>query len=443
MKIGIIGLGFVGLSFASVLSSKGYKVIGVDSDKIKVTQILSGKAPFHEPDLDQTLQKGLKNGLVVTDDLHQTVETCDLIFITVGTPQQKSGSIDLVMIKTVSEKIGKILAKTKNVPTIIIKSTVVPGTTIDVVLPILEKQARKKVGRDFGLITNPEFLRETNAVQDTTHPHVVVIGSFNDKFTKKVERFYTNFHSNVPVVKTNHQTAEMIKYANNSFLATKISFINQIAKICEAVPGANVDDVARTIGLDPRIGNLFLNAGPGYGGSCLPKDVKAIIDFSRQCGVDSPLLGAVELINNEQLLNMISIIKKKLGTIKGKTITVFGLAFKPDTDDVRDSVSIKMIELLLKKGAKIIAHDPKAIENTRVIFDSRIKYTESIKDALRGSHCAVIMTAWKQYAKLDDKDFKIMKKNLIIDSRRILVNNNLSADYHALGIGKNDSKKLH
>ena len=192
----------------------------------------------------------------------------------------------------------RFLANTDNASTVIIKSTVVPGTTTNVVLPILEKQSKKKAGRDFGVITNPEFLRETNAIQDTIHPHVVVIGSFNDKFTKKVEKFYTDFHSNVPIVKINHQTAEMIKYANNSFLATKISFINQIAKICEAIPGANVDDVARTIGLDPRIGNLFLNAGPGYGGSCLPKDVKAIIDFSRRCGVDSSLLDAVESIND-------------------------------------------------------------------------------------------------------------------------------------------------
>ena len=234
MKIGIIGLGFVGLSFASVLASKGYEVIGVDADKTKVIKILSGQTPFHEKDLDKTLQKGLKNGLVITNDIN-TLSTCDLIFVTVGTPQQKSGSIDLNMIKDVSRKIGKILANTDNASTVIIKSTVVPGTTTNVVLPILEKQSKKKAGRDFGVITNPEFLRETNAIQDTIHPHVVVIGSFNDKFTKKVEKFYTDFHSNVPIVKINHQTAEMIKYANNSFLATKISFINQIAKICEAI----------------------------------------------------------------------------------------------------------------------------------------------------------------------------------------------------------------
>jgi len=435
MKIGIIGLGFVGLSFASVLASNGHKVIGVDSDNIKINQILSGTAPFYEKDLDKTLQKGLKNGLIVTDDIN-SIATCELIFVTVGTPQQKNGSIDLDTIKAVSKKIGKILAKTNNSPIIIIKSTVVPGTTTNVVLPILEKQSRKKVGKSFGLVTNPEFLRETNAIQDTIHPHVVVIGSFNDRFTKKIEKFYIEFHLDVPIVKTNHQTAEMIKYANNSFLATKISFINQIARICEAVPGANVDDVARTIGLDPRIGGLFLNAGPGYGGSCLPKDVKAIMDFSRKCRVDSPLLNAVELINNKQLLRTISIIKKNLGVISKKTVTVLGLAFKPDTDDIRDSVSIKMIELLLKNRVKVVVHDPKAIQNTKKIFGSKIKYTESINDALNGSHCAIIMTAWNDYMKLTNKDFRFMKNKLVIDSRRILAKKNLKLNYYAIGIGR-------
>ena len=193
--------------------------------------------------------------------------------------------------------------------------------------------------------------------------------------------------------------------------------------------------------MDPRIGNLFLNAGPGYGGSCLPKDVKAIIDFSRQRGVDSPLLDAVESVNKEQLLNIIEIIRKKLGTVKGKTITVFGLAFKPDTDDVRDSVSIKMIELLVKNRVRVVVHDPKAIKNTRMIFGPQIKYAKSISEALVGSHCAIIMTSWKQYANLSYKDFKIMKQNLIIDTRRILGHKNLQADYHALGIGKNDNKE--
>ena len=435
MKIGIIGLGFVGLSFASVLASKGYSVIGADSDSAKVSKILTGKAPFYESELDGTLKTALKNGLKITTDIHPIVTECKLIFIAVGTPQREDGSIDLTMIKTVVRGIGKNLAKTKNIPTIIVKSTVVPETTIKVILPILEKESRKKVGKDFGLITNPEFLRETNAINDTINPHVIVIGGYNDKFAKKVENFYTKFHKNVPIIKTNHQTSEMIKYANNSFLATKISFINQIATICEAIPGANIDVVAKTIGLDPRIGNLFLTAGPGYGGSCLPKDVKAIINFSTKYGIKPTLLDAVEKINHQQLENIIITIKKKIRKIKNKRITILGLAFKADTDDIRDSVSIKLIELLLREGAKIIAHDPKAIPNTKVMFENKIKYSNSIKEALKNSECIVIMTAWKEYTKINDSELKLMKKPLVVDSRRLLINHNLDMDYSAIGVG--------
>jgi len=435
MKIGIIGLGFVGLSFASVLGSKKYSVIGVDSDNQKVKKILTGKAPFYEPKLDNTLKNALKNDLQVITEINPVVTECKLIFISVGTPQRKDGSIDLTMIKKVAKEIGKGLAKTKNIPTIIVKSTVIPETTIKIILPILEKESKKKVGKGFGLITNPEFLRETNAVNDTIKPHVVVIGGYDDKFTKEVENFYTKFHKNVPIVNTNHQTSEMVKYANNSFLATKISFINQIASICEAISGVNVDAVAKTIGLDPRIGNLFLTAGPGYGGSCLPKDVKAIINFSNKYKIKPSLLDAVEEINRQQLENIINTIKKKVGKINNKKITILGLAFKADTDDIRDSISIKLIQLLLKKGAKIIAHDSKAISNTKAILGEKIKYTDSIKEALKNTECAIIMTTSKEYSKINNNELKLMKKRVIIDSRRLLVNHNFDIDYSAIGMG--------
>jgi len=435
MKIGIIGLGFVGLSFASVLGSKKYSVIGVDSDIQKVNKILTGEAPFYEPELDNTLKNALKNGLQIITEINPIVTECKLIFIAVGTPQRKDGSIDLTMIKKVVKEIGENLAKTTNIPTIIVKSTVVPETTIKIILPILEKESGKKVGKDFGLITNPEFLRETNAVNDTINPHVVVIGGYNDKFTKKVENFYTKFHKNVPIVNTNHQTSEMVKYANNSFLATKISFINQIATICEAISGVNVDAVAKTIGLDPRIGNLFLTAGPGYGGSCLPKDVKAIINFSNKYKIKPALLHAVEEINQQQLENIINTIKKKVGKIDNKKITILGLAFKADTDDIRDSISIKLIELLLKKGAKIIAHDSRAISNTKSVLGEKIQYTDSIKEALKNTECAIIMTTSKEYSQINNNELKLMKKRLIIDSRRLLVNHKLDMDYSAIGMG--------
>nr|AIE94240.1 nucleotide sugar dehydrogenase (UGDH, ugd) [uncultured marine thaumarchaeote AD1000_44_B05] len=243
----------------------------------------------------------MKKNLLITDKL-SSINNCDFIFISVGTPQKKNGEIDLSFIKTVVRSVGKIISKNKKKPIILIKSTVTPGTMKDVILPILEKNSKKKAGKDFGLISNPEFLQESKAIQDTIKPHVVVLGGYKTKFMKKTEKFFSRFNPNIPIIITNHQTAEMIKYANNSFLATKISFINQIANICQAIPDTNIDDIAAAIGLDPRIGNLFLNAGPGYGGSCLPKDMNAIINLSSKIGVKPTLLNAVEKQTNYKLV---------------------------------------------------------------------------------------------------------------------------------------------
>lgn len=434
MKIGVIGLGFVGLTFASVLASRGYQVIGVDYDKTKIAKIKEGKAPFFEPKLDETLFTALRKDLKVSSLISSVTEPCNIIFLTVGTPTLEKGGIDLSMAESAIREIGGLLKKTKNDPAIIIKSTVIPGTT-QKLIDILERESEKKNGGGFGVVTNPEFLREGMAVEDTINPHLIVLGGDNNKFMKRLEDFYSNFQPNVPVIKTNPQTAEIIKYANNSFLATKISFINQIASICEAIPGANIEQVAKAIGVDPRIGYLFLNAGPGYGGSCLPKDVKAIINFSSEIGINSTLLDAVEEVNRNQVRNIISIIKKTLGNLDGRKIAILGLAFKPDTDDIRESVSLKLIELLLKEGAKVTAHDPKAIENTKSVLGNKVDYTDNISEALRDSDCAVIMTSWKQYANISEKEVELMKKGFIVDTRRLLLGKKLNIEYHATGVG--------
>ena len=435
MKIGIIGLGFVGLSFAAVLTSKGHSIIGVDTDKEKLEKIKNGIVPFYEPKLQSLLRRSLNVGLEVSSNI-LAIKKCNLIFVTVGTPQKRNGEIDLTMIKNVTNKIGKLLSKAKHKPIIIIKSTVIPGTTQNVILPILQRMSRKNVGKGFGLLTNPEFLRETMAVNDTLHPHVIVLGGDNDIFLKKVRRFYSNLHHSVPIVLTNYSTAEIIKYANNSFLATKISFINQIASICEEIPDANIDDVAKTIGLDPRIGNLFLDAGPGYGGSCLPKDVKAIINFSTKVGINPTLLTAVEKTNKQQINSIIKLIKQNIGKIHGRKIAVLGIAFKPETDDIRDSVSVELVNRLIKLGAKITIHDPKAIENAKKIFNNKIKYQKSVSTAVKDCKCAIIMTAWKQYEKINNKTIEQMAKKFIIDSRRIISDKKLNAKYFAIGLGQ-------
>ena len=435
MKIAIIGLGFVGLSLTSVLASKGFNVVGIDVDKEKCRSISNGVLPFFEPDLEKTLKKGLKNKLQIESDI-SVVQDCDLIFVTVGTPQNKTGAIDLSIIKKAMNSLGKSIRKSKKQHTILVKSTVVPGTMKDVILPILENNSKKKAGKDFGLISNPEFLQESTAIKNTEFPHAVVLGGYKTKFMKDMEKFFTKLHPKTPIIITNHQTAEMIKYANNSFLATKISFINQVSNICQKIPGANIDDIAKTIGLDPRIGGLFLNAGPGYGGSCLPKDMKALIKFAKITGVKPTLLNAVEDVNEKQLEDIISIAKKKLGILESKKITILGTSFKPNTDDIRDSIAIELIKKLLKRKVKVTVHDPRAIENTKNEFKNKINYAKSISDAVLGSQCVIIMTQWKQYEKLTNNDFKQMKKKLIIDCRRMLAEKQLDADYYAIGLGK-------
>ena len=436
MKIGIIGLGFVGLSFACVLGSKKFQVLGYDSDIRKSRQLQNGISPFYEPHLDETLASALKHGLTIVTDIAKVVNQCKFIFITVGTPQADDGSIDLSMIKSVTSQIAGLLKRTKNNPTIIVKSTVIPGTSLQVILPILERISNKRAGKGFGLISNPEFLRESMAIYDTLNPHLIVLGGNKNKHLKSLEKFYRVLHKDTPLIITNNQTAELIKYANNSFLATKISFINQIANLCQNIPGANVEDVSKAIGLDPRIGTLFLNAGPGYGGSCLPKDIKAIINFSNKLGVKPILLDAVETINNNQIKNLTTMIKKSIGSFKGKDITILGLAFKADTDDIRDSISLKLIRILLKNGARIKVHDYKAIQNTKKIFGDKIFYSESLDDALANSDCAVIMTPWKEYSNINQNNIKKMKKKIIIDTRRILNGKRLRVEYLPIGIGK-------
>jgi len=437
MKIAVIGLGFVGLSLASVLSASGIKVVGIDIDKEKCKKISQGVTPFFEKDLEKTLQKGLKKQLEISHEISM-IKTCDYIFVTVGTPQKPDGSIELSMIKKAVNVIGTNLKKTGKNQIIFIKSTVIPGTMKNTILHILEKRSGKQAGKDFGLISNPEFLQESSAIKDTKFPHTVVLGGYKTKYMKKAEKFFSKLHPNVPIIVTNHQTAEMIKYANNSFLATKISFINQLSNICQNVPGANIDDIAKTIGLDPRIGKLFLNAGPGYGGSCLPKDMKALIKFADKIGIKPTFLNEVEKTNQKQITNMISLLERKIGKINKKRITILGTAFKPETDDIRESISIKLIKKLVEKGARVIVHDPKAIENTREVFLNKIEYSKSIINALTKSQCAIIMTQWKEYSKINNNTIRKMNKKIIIDSRRILANKNIDVDYQAIGIGNNN-----
>ena len=433
-KVTIIGLGFVGLSLASFLSSKKIKVIGIDSNEKKITRLKEGIPDFFEPKLEYYLKKGRKYQEFHTKIDSKTINS-DFIFITVGTPLDNQNNIMLNFVESVIKSISEVLKDLTVKPSIILKSTVLPGTTINTVKPILEKSGSQE-GLDYNLLSNPEFLREGSAINDTIYPHVIVIGGENLESRKKLLQFYKKIYSKKQeFVETNNTTAEMIKYANNAFLATKISFINSLANICQNVSGTNVDDVAKVMGMDPRISKLFLKAGPGYGGSCFPKDVQALISFSKSIGYNPELLEAVQSNNKKQILSIISILEKNLGSLNNKKIGILGLSFKENTDDIRESVSIKLINDLLKKKCKIIVHDPKAIKKTKEKFKNKIEYCEKFENIFNLSDCAILMTPWDNYKKISPNMIKKLNSKVFIDTRRMLKINDKELNVIALGIG--------
>ncbi len=421
-NISIIGCGFVGLCLAVVLSCRNFKVIAVDVDKEKILNIKNGKAPFYESNLDKLLNIAIKNGIEFTNDVNYAIKNSEITFVTVGTPSKEDGSANLQYLESAIRTIAQNLRAKGNFHTVVIKSTVIPTTTNQVVKPILEEISKKKVGIDVGLVMNPEFLREGSAIHDTENPHLIVIGANDEKSSKILECNYQEVYKkeNPEVIKTNIETAELIKYANNAFLATKISFINTIANICQRIPGTDVGIISRAIGKDPRIGSLFLNAGPGYGGSCFPKDVSALINFSKKIGYEPLLISATHQVNITQAQKVMDLIKKNLGEFNGKKISVLGLAFKNNTDDIRESVSTRLINLLLKENSKIFAYDPMAIENSKSILQNKVTFCENIDDCVKESDCCVIMTEWDEFKKISKNTFGTMKNKLVIDARRIL-----------------------
>ncbi len=441
-KISVIGAGYVGLCTAVGFASKGFNVVCSDIDADKVTMIKKGIPPFHEPGLPEMLNQSIKNGTLkcLVNQTKAAVLESDITYIAVGTPSKPDGSIDLRYIESSAKDIGQALKQKNTYHVIIVKSTVVPGTTQNVVKLILEKESQKKATLDFGLCMNPEFLRQGSAFEDTIHADRLVIGSLDQKSGDIVENLYSDFYDqkSPQTIRTTLSTAELIKYSSNSLLATKISFINMIANICEKIPGADVEVVAKAMGLDKRIGSLFLDAGIGYGGSCFPKDVKALIACSKSLGYNPEILDSVENINKNQPLRAIQLCEELIGPLKGKQIAILGLAFKPDTDDMREARVIPIINHLLEKGAKIKAYDPVAIPVAKQIFKDKIQYSESAKDCLKNTDCAILVTEWPEFKKLKPEDFiQKMKYPALVDGRRIYNAEefNKTIKFSAIGIG--------
>jgi len=422
-RVSIVGTGYVGLCSGVGFASKGFKVITSTSDAEKADMINRGIPPFYEPGLEDVLKAVVEKGnLKCTTDREEAILDTDMTFIASGTPSQPDGSINLEYIEASSREIGKALRKKASYHLVVVKSTVVPGTTQNLVKPTIEEVSGKKCGAGFGLCMNPEFLREGSAVQDTLHTDRVVIGEFDKRSGDMLESFFKSFHSDnlPPIIRVNLPTAELIKYANNSLLATKISFINEIASICQKIPGTDVTKVAEAVGLDHRINPRFLNAGLGYGGSCFPKDVKALIAKSEELGYSPVLLKAVEAINENQPLQAVTMAKKLLGNLKGKRIAILGLSFKPNTDDIREAVSMKLITRLLKEGAQIVAYDPQAMDNVKDVIGEKIECAASPLECIRGADCAILVTEWDEFKKLKPEDFvKNMATPILIDGRRI------------------------
>ncbi len=414
MKISVIGTGYVGTVSAACFAELGHEVICVDIDQSKIDQINAGIPPIYEDGLSGLLKKHAGKSLSATSDYEFAVNNSDVSFISVGTPSDSHGNIDLSIVRAASASLGDSIKKKKGYHVVVVKSTVVPETTEKVVLPILEEHSGKSL-EEFGIAMNPEFLREGKAVYDFMHPDKIVVGSLDKRAGNIVASLYKGIKCEI--TRTNLRTAEMIKYANNAFLATKISFVNEMGNICKEL-GIDTYEVMKAVGRDFRIGPHFLNSGAGFGGSCFPKDVKALIGKASGIGYEPVLLKSVIEVNEKQPSRMVYLLKNRLGDLDGKKIAVLGLAFKNDTDDIRESRSIPVIKELLENGAIVHAYDPMANENMRKLFGD-IQYYGSARNALMGTDACLIMTEWDEFKSLD-KEFDVMENRLIIDGRHML-----------------------
>ena len=404
-KIGVVGLGYVGLATSLSLAEAGFKIIGIDVDREKIKSLNEGKSPIYEPGFDSLLNKNKKQ-LSFSED-YSALKDAGVIFLSVPTPD-KGGKVDLQYVFDASARIaeaseGSILA---------IKSTVAPGTA---------ETVKQKTG--MRTVSNPEFLREGSAIHDTMHPDRIIIGGNSDA-AGEVARIWS--FTNAPVLITTNENAELIKYASNAFLATKISFINEIANLCESIPGADVEIVAKGMGYDKRISPYFLKAGLGWGGSCFPKDTKALVGIAKEHGKDMKIVEAAISVNEERIEESVKKIRGAVGNLSGKTISILGLAFKDETGDIRDSMAIKLIKELKKKGAEIKAYDPK------VTSCPEAKICGSISECIRSTSCVVIASEWKDFILLENSHVK----SPIVDLRRVLNKERFEPHmFSAIGLG--------
>ena len=447
MRVSIIGTGYVGLVTGACLCEKGHEVVCVDKDARKVDVIAEAKAPFHEPGLDELLERHVGRLLSATTDLRAAVMGSDLTLLAIGTPFD-GRHIDLTYVREASREVGAALKDKAGYHVVAVKSTVVPGTTDGVVLPILEEASGKRAGVDFGVGMNPEFLSEGSAVEDFRYPDRIVIGGIDRRSQAVQEELYAGF-AGTPVLCTSNATAEFIKYTSNSLLATLISFSNEIANLCATVPGVDAAEVMRGVHLMRELQhrlpdgarkaagiNSFIFPGCGFGGSCLPKDVKALAAWGSARERATPLLDAVLTVNHGQPRKMVDMVEAALGGLAGKKAAVLGLAFKPGTDDVRESPAFPIIAELTGRGAMVRAYDPVARETGGAVLRDRtgVAIVDSLDEALADADTAILVTRWEDFRGLPDLLARRSPGALLVDGRRML-DPQAYAPYAGVGLG--------
>jgi UDPglucose 6-dehydrogenase len=438
MKLAVIGTGYVGLVTGTCFAETGNDVVCVDVNEEKVKQLRNGLIPIYEPELENIFERNTKQGkLTFTTSLTEGIAGAKIIFLALPTPPGEDGSADLSYVLDVADKISSLLKEY----TVIVNKSTVPVGTADKVREIIAKKAKV----EFDVVSNPEFLREGVAVEDFMKPERVIVGTGSEKAKKVMEELYEPFvRQGNPILFMDERSAEVSKYAANAFLATKISFMNEMANLCELV-GADVDNIRKGIGTDSRIGKRFLFAGVGYGGSCFPKDVKALHHTSRENKYDFRILKAVMEVNSLQQQKFIdSILKKFNNNLAGKTVAVWGLAFKPNTDDIRDAPACYILNKLIESGAKVRAYDPEAMNNMKKVFGDKVYFATDQYDALAGADFLAILTEWNTFRSPDfDKISSLLKSKTIFDGRNLYsIENMKEHGYYYYSVGREKVERL-
>jgi UDPglucose 6-dehydrogenase len=429
MNIAVVGTGYVGLVTGAVFADLGNDVVCVDKDAAKIEGLRAGRMPIYEPGLEELVARNVGDGrLAFTTDLADAVRRSDLVFIAVGTPPKANGESDLSAVEEVAHGIAQALDRYK----VIVNKSTVPVGTGDLVRDIIERNRRRPVA--FDVVSNPEFLREGSAIEDTLRPDRIVIGAPSQQVAMTLLELYAPLER--PMIITDVYSAEIIKYASNAFLAAKISFINEIANLCE-LAGGDVTQVMKGMGLDPRIGAAFLNAGLGYGGSCFPKDTDALIQTAAGLGYDFRTLRAVAEVNRERVPRFVALIRKVLDPIEDRVVAVLGLAFKPQTDDMREARSVELVTRLVEAGARVRAYDPVAMDNARRVLPPSVAYCESSYEAAEGADAVAIVTEWNEFKLLNlERLRQVMRRPLVFDGRNIYEPERmrrLGFEYHSVG----------